>query len=221
MNCCIEFEYPYRWDQILAASSPREQIQLLESNMTALESAVTASGGCVLEFPYRWDQFWEGLLAGEGWAIACAEENDRAIEYRFGRCTCAELSTFTVFCSLGTTPDPDAVVASETYTLLSDVTEIRIQEKLATGMFAFSADNYVQLISEPPGGGTPTILFSNTEADGVSVGYPASTISVSLPSGSILYGRLKNVATSDSGNDAPTFEYDAVSGFNDSLLYIV
>lgn len=89
-SCFVDFEYPYRWSQILSASSPAEQIQLLEHNMTALEHAVTAAGGCTLEFPFRWSQFWEALVAGESWAVGIAEENDRAIEFRFGRCSCIE-----------------------------------------------------------------------------------------------------------------------------------
>lgn len=89
-TCSVDFDFPYRWDQILSASSPSEQIQLLEHNMSALEAAVTSSGGCTLEFPFRWSQFWEALLAGESWAVGIAEENDRAIEFRFGRCTCEE-----------------------------------------------------------------------------------------------------------------------------------
>lgn len=85
--CSVDFEYQYRWSQILG-SPLDEQITMLEADMQALEQAVTDSGGCRLEFPYRWSQFWEGLLAGEPWAIACAEENDRAMEARFGQCTC-------------------------------------------------------------------------------------------------------------------------------------
>lgn len=86
-TCFIQFEYTYRWADILA--QPQDvQIALLEANMQALEDAVTAAGGCPLEFPYRWAQFLPALAQGEGWAIACAEENDRAIEARFNECSC-------------------------------------------------------------------------------------------------------------------------------------
>lgn len=95
-SCTVDFEYPYRWEQILATGDVGVQIQLLESNMSALEQAVNDAGGCVLEFPFRWSQFWEALKAGESWAIGIAEENDRAIEFRFGRCVCATLWSITL-----------------------------------------------------------------------------------------------------------------------------
>lgn len=86
-TCFIQFGHQYRWSQIL--QEPLEvQAELLEANMQALEQAVADAGGCTLEFPYRWAQFLPGLTEGEDWAIACAEENDRAIEERFNQCTC-------------------------------------------------------------------------------------------------------------------------------------
>lgn len=99
-SCFIDFEYTYRWGQIL--QQPQDvQIKLLEANMQALEQAVTDAGGCPLEFPYRWAQFLSGLARGEGWAIACAEENDRAIEARFNECSCGAFVTW-----LGSTYTP-------------------------------------------------------------------------------------------------------------------
>lgn len=97
-SCSVDFEYPYRWGQILTNPDPKVQIELLTANMEALEQAVTASGGCTLEFPFRWTQFWEALVAGESWAVGIAEENDRAIEFRFGRCTCGSLGLATWTC---------------------------------------------------------------------------------------------------------------------------
>lgn len=110
-TCFIQFEYQYRWAQILA--QPQDvQIALLEANMEALEQAVTDAGGCPLEFPYRWAQFLPGLAEGEDWAIACAEENDRAIEARFNECTCApgfafSFTTESSVVEVGDTNNPD------------------------------------------------------------------------------------------------------------------
>lgn len=87
------FQYPFRWSQVFEASSIDEQISLLESRDNTLELFIHLGGGCALDLPYRWAQLWPGLLAGEEWAIACAEENDRAIESLFGGCSCCS-STF-------------------------------------------------------------------------------------------------------------------------------
>lgn len=113
-TCFIQFGHQYRWSQIL--QEPLEvQAELLEANMQALEQAVADAGGCTLEFPYRWAQFLPGLTEGEDWAIACAEENDRAIEERFNQCTCNITFSFLTESSVvevGDTNNPDFSLVS-------------------------------------------------------------------------------------------------------------
>lgn len=87
------FNYPYRWAQLL--DKPLEdQISMLETRDSALEAFFFEDGRCALELPYRWDQIWEGVLAGDSWAISCAEENDRTIEALFARCNCGPTFSF-------------------------------------------------------------------------------------------------------------------------------
>lgn len=83
------FEYPYRWQQILIQTDVSTQIQMLEERDRALEDFFYRGGKCPLELPFRWDQIWPGVAAGEAWAVACAEENDRAIEALFANCSCS------------------------------------------------------------------------------------------------------------------------------------
>lgn len=87
-DCSVVFEFPFRWEQIV--HSPLEaQITMLSERDNALENVVSTSpGNCALNIPFKWSQIWAGLVNAEPWAIACAEENDRAIEDRFKYCDC-------------------------------------------------------------------------------------------------------------------------------------
>lgn len=86
-SCSIVFDYPFRWNAIIE-SPYSTQVAMLQARDDALMDAINYSGSCPIEIPFKWAQIWEGLVKGEDWALACAEENDRAIEDRFRTCNC-------------------------------------------------------------------------------------------------------------------------------------
>jgi len=110
-SCSIQFEFPYRWDQILQQDEVT-QIVMLDSRDTALEAAIRASGGCRLEFPYRWTTIWPAMLAGDADGAMWAEENDRTIESRFAHCSCGVGLTGTGPCI---SPEDESVIFSEIF----------------------------------------------------------------------------------------------------------
>lgn len=86
-DCNVTFDFPFRWQQIVE-STYDTQIYMLTARDDALMDAIASTEACELELPFKWAQLWPGLVNAEGWAVACAEENDRAIEDRFQGCNC-------------------------------------------------------------------------------------------------------------------------------------
>lgn len=143
------FKYQHRWAEILQAPTT-EQISMLEARDRELEAFFNMDGRCGLHIPYRWDQIWEALKAGESWAIACAEDNDRVIESLFASCSCGG-STITFMSAPGT--------SFAQYASFSVPYDLTILSATASASFPEDSKALISVYTKQPGFGYLTSIW--------------------------------------------------------------